>query len=61
MMIFDLFDLVGEHDEAAVDFVELVTIKLMAQLFTAQAERVPSRMFAQHQFRIRHAQPIAGS
>lgn len=41
MMIFDLFDLVGKHDEAAVDFVELVTIKLMAQLLTAQAERVP--------------------
>ena len=50
MMILDLLDLIREHDEMPVDFVELMTIKLMAQLLAAQAQSMASRMFAQNQF-----------
>src|SRR5579863_6536165 len=55
MVILDLLDLISEYDESSIDFVELVPIELVAQLFAAQAECVPPRMFAEHEFGIRHS------
>ena len=55
VVVLDSLNLIRENDEAPVDFVQLVAIEMVAQLFAAQAERVPPRMFAEHKFGIRHS------
>ena len=55
MVIFDVLDLISEPDKAVIDVVEGATVKLIAELFAACSERVPSGVLAQHEFRIRHA------
>src|SRR5580692_10090669 len=55
MSILDLLDPIREHYEVPVDFVELMTIEVVSQLFAAQAQCVASRMFSKHQLRVGHA------
>jgi isocitrate/isopropylmalate dehydrogenase len=49
LVMFYLLHPVREHDEPAVDFVEFTPVELVAQLFTAQAERVTAGVLTQHQ------------
>ena len=55
VMIFDVLDLVGQPHKAAVDVIECAAVKLVAELFAANVERVTTGMLAQHQLRIGHA------
>ena len=50
VMIFHLFDLVGQTDEAAIDVVEGAAVELVAELFAADGEGVAAGMLAQHEF-----------
>ena len=55
MVILDVFDLVSEPDEAAIDVIECAAVELVAELFAANREGMTAGVFAQHQFRIGHA------
>src|SRR6266540_4595660 len=55
MVIVNMLDLVGQYHKLAVDLIQLSAFKMIAELLTTQAERMTSRVFAQHQFRIWHS------
>lgn len=49
VMIFDVFDLIGEADEAAIDVVEGAAVELVAELFATDGERVTSGVLAEYE------------
>src|SRR5216684_5364399 len=49
VMIFDVFDFIGETDEAAVDVVEGAAVELVAELFTTDGKRVASGVLAEYE------------
>src|SRR5208282_4404307 len=55
MAVLNLLDAVGKNYKSAIDLVQLAALKLVSQLFTAQRQRVPAGVLAQHQSRIGHA------
>src|SRR6185369_11194259 len=58
VVILDRLDLVGKVGESAVDAIQLVPRELITQLLALAAERVPARVFAQHQSAIGHADRV---
>jgi len=55
VVIFDVFDFIGEADKAAIDVVERATIELVAELFAADGECMTAGVLAQHEFGVGHA------
>src|SRR5215470_6227866 len=54
MMIRHLLDLVRQNDKAAIDFIKLAPIELIAELFASQAERVAPGVLPEHELGIRN-------
>src|SRR3984885_13109094 len=60
VMIFDMFDLVGQADEAAVDVIEGAAVELIAELFAADGEGVTAGVLAEYESGIGHADGLRG-
>ena len=59
-MFFHVLDLVGQHHEPAIDFIQLAAIELEAQLLAAQPQGMTSGVLAQHQLGVGHAHRLRG-
>src|SRR5438067_4473152 len=55
VMIVHSLNLIGQNHKATIDFVEFAPLKTITELLTTKTERMPPRVLAEHQFRIRDA------
>src|SRR5215831_11483871 len=54
-MIVNVLDLVGQHHEPAIDFIQITTLELVAELLATQTECMTPGMLTQNQLRVRNA------
>ena len=59
VVVFDVLNLVGEDHKTAIDLVQLATLELVAELFTALSQRMVDRNVCRERGLNRARQPTA--